>query len=409
MSATTSSTSTRPGAGTPGGSPKRRLRLNVNLRQYGILAALAVIILLFQVLTGGRLLLPGNVNNLIQQNAYVLILAIGMVMVIIAGHIDLSVGSVVAMVGAIAAIAMNVWGLPWWAALLVALVTGAVVGAWQGFWVAFVGIPAFIVTLAGMLIFRGFTLVLLTGGTISGLPPQFTAIGAGWIPGFAGGILGRDAFTLMLGLVASAALIVQQLRARAALRRLELPREPGASFWTKQIIAVAAIMALTWLLSGYSGTPIILIVLAVLILAYSYVLSRSVFGRHIYAMGGNLFAAQMSGVKTKWVTFFIFVNMGALAAVAGIVSTARAGSAVASAGQNYELDAIAAVFIGGAAVQGGVGTVVGAVIGGLVMGVLNMGLSILSVDAAWQMAIKGFVLLLAVAFDVFNKRRAGMR
>ena len=409
MSATTSSTSTRPGAGASGGSAKRRLRLNVNLRQYGILAALAVIILLFQVLTGGRLLLPGNVNNLIQQNAYVLILAIGMVMVIIAGHIDLSVGSVVAMVGAIAAISMNVWGLPWWAALLVALATGAVVGAWQGFWVAFVGIPAFIVTLAGMLIFRGFTLVLLTGGTISGLPPQFTAIGAGWIPGFAGGILGRDAFTLLLGLVASAALIVQQLRARAALRRLELPREPGASFWTKQIIAVAAIMALTWLLSGYSGTPIILIVLALLILAYSYVLSRSVFGRHIYAMGGNLFAAQMSGVKTKWVTFFIFVNMGALAAVAGIVSTARAGSAVASAGQNYELDAIAAVFIGGAAVQGGVGTVVGAVIGGLVMGVLNMGLSILSVDAAWQMAIKGIVLLLAVAFDVFNKRRAGMR
>ncbi len=409
MSANTSSTSTRPGAGAPGGSAKRRLRLNVNLRQYGILAALAVIILLFQVLTGGRLLLPGNVNNLIQQNAYVLILAIGMVMVIIAGHIDLSVGSVVAMVGAIAAISMNVWGLPWWAALLVALATGAAVGAWQGFWVAFVGIPAFIVTLAGMLIFRGFTLVLLTGGTISGLPPQFTAIGAGWIPGFAGGILGRDAFTLLLGLVASAALIVQQLRARAALRRLELPREPGASFWTKQIIAVAAIMALTWLLSGYSGTPIILIVLAVLILAYSYVLSRSVFGRHIYAMGGNLFAAQMSGVKTKWVTFFIFVNMGALAAVAGVVSTARAGSAVASAGQNYELDAIAAVFIGGAAVQGGVGTVVGAVIGGLVMGVLNMGLSILSVDAAWQMAIKGFVLLLAVAFDVFNKRRAGMR
>ena len=409
MSATTSSTSTRPGAGASGGSAKRRLRLNVNLRQYGILPALPVIILLFQVLTGGRLLLPGNVNNLIQQNAYVLILAIGMVMVIIAGHIDLSVGSVVAMVGAIAAISMNVWGLPWWAALLVALATGAVVGAWQGFWVAFVGIPAFIVTLAGMLIFRGFTLVLLTGGTISGLPPQFTAIGAGWIPGFAGGILGRDAFTLLLGLVASAALIVQQLRARAALRRLELPREPGASFWTKQIIAVAAIMALTWLLSGYSGTPIILIVLALLILAYSYVLSRSVFGRHIYAMGGNLFAAQMSGVKTKWVTFFIFVNMGALAAVAGIVSTARAGSAVASAGQNYELDAIAAVFIGGAAVQGGVGTVVGAVIGGLVMGVLNMGLSILSVDAAWQMAIKGFVLLLAVAFDVFNKRPAGMR
>lgn len=409
MNSTSSSVPASTGpARTPRPAAPRRRR-GVNLRQYGILAALAIIIVLFQVLTGGRLLLPGNVNNLIQQNAYVLILAIGMVMVIIAGHIDLSVGSVVAMVGAIAAIAMNVWGLPWWVALIIALATGALVGAWQGFWVAVVGIPAFIVTLAGMLIFRGFTLVLLTGGTISGLPPEFTAIGAGWIPGFAGGILGRDAFTLLLGVLASAALIIQQLRTRATLRRLELPREPAASFWAKQAIAVVAIMALTWLLAGYSGTPIILVVLAVLILAYSYVLSRTVFGRHIYAMGGNLFAAQMSGVATRRVTFFIFVNMGMLAAIAGVVSTARAGSAVASAGQNYELDAIAAVFIGGAAVQGGVGTVVGAVIGGLVMGVLNMGLSILSVDAAWQMTIKGFVLLLAVAFDIFNKRRAGAR
>lgn len=409
MNSTSSSVPASTGpARTPRPAAPRRRR-GVNLRQYGILAALAIIIVLFQVLTGGRLLLPGNVNNLIQQNAYVLILAIGMVMVIIAGHIDLSVGSVVAMVGAITAIAMNVWGLPWWVALIIALATGALVGAWQGFWVAVVGIPAFIVTLAGMLIFRGFTLVLLTGGTISGLPPEFTAIGAGWIPGFAGGILGRDAFTLLLGVLASAALIVQQLRTRATLRRLELPREPAASFWAKQAIAVVAIMALTWLLAGYSGTPIILVVLAVLILAYSYVLSRTVFGRHIYAMGGNLFAAQMSGVATRRVTFFIFVNMGMLAAIAGVVSTARAGSAVASAGQNYELDAIAAVFIGGAAVQGGVGTVVGAVIGGLVMGVLNMGLSILSVDAAWQMTIKGFVLLLAVAFDIFNKRRAGAR
>lgn len=388
-------------------SPKRKLRLNINLRQYGILAALAIIILLFQVLTGGRLLLPGNVNNLIQQNAYVLILAIGMVMVIIAGHIDLSVGSVVAMIGAIAAIATNVWDLPWWLAVIVALAAGALVGAWQGFWVAFVGIPAFIVTLAGMLIFRGFTLVLLTGGTISGLPSEFTAIGAGWIPGFLGGIAGRDALTLLVGLVASVLLVAQQVRARATLRKMELPREPIASFWTKLGVAVAAIMVLSWLLAGYSGTPIILVILAVLILSFSFVLGRTVFGRHIYAMGGNLFAAEMSGVRTKWVNFFIFVNMGVLAAVAGIVSTARAGSAVASAGQNYELDAIAAVFIGGAAVQGGIGTVVGAVIGGLVMGVLNMGLSILSVDAAWQMAIKGFVLLLAVAFDIFNKRRAG--
>ena len=381
----------------------------VNLRQYGILAALAIIIVLFQILTHGRLLLPGNVNNLIQQNAYVLILAIGMVIVIIAGHIDLSVGSVVAMVGAVTAISMGSWGLPWWAAVIIALLVGALVGAWQGFWVAFVGIPAFIVTLAGMLIFRGLTLVLLTGGTISGLPSEFTAIGAGWLPAWLGEVGGRDLITMALGVLTALALIVQQLRTRATLRKLDLPREPIVSLWIKNGIAAVAIIWFAWLLSGYSGTPIILIMLAVLILGYTFLLNQTVFGRHVYAMGGNLFAAKMSGVKTKWVDFFIFVNMGVLAGLAGIVSTSRAGGAVASAGQNYELDAIAAVFIGGAAVTGGVGTVIGAVIGALVMGVLNMGLSILSVDAAWQMTIKGLVLLLAVAFDIFNKRRAGGR
>ncbi len=388
---------------------KRKPRLAINFRQYGILAALVVIIVLFQILTNGRLLLPGNVNNLIQQNAYVLILAVGMVVVIIAGHIDLSVGSVVAMVGAVSAIATNVWGFPWWASVLLALLVGALVGAWQGFWVAFVGIPAFIVTLAGMLIFRGLTLVLLTGGTISGLPDEFTAIGAGWLPGFLGEFGGRDVLTLGLGLLTSVALVLQQLRSRATLRRLELPRETLTQLWLKNAIAVVAIMWLSWLLSGYSGTPIILIILAALILLYTFMLNQTVFGRHVYAIGGNLFAAMMSGVKTKWVNFYVFVNMGVLAGLAGVVSTARAGGAVASAGQNYELDAIAAVFIGGAAVQGGIGTVVGAIVGGLVMGVLNMGLSILSVDAAWQMTIKGLVLLLAVAFDIFNKRRSGGR
>ena len=388
---------------------RKKPRFNVNLKQYGILAALAVIIMLFQILTDGRLLLPGNVNNLIQQNAYVLILAIGMVIVIIAGHIDLSVGSVVAMVGAVAALSMNSWGLPWWAAVLVSLLVGALVGAWQGFWVAFVGIPAFIVTLAGMLIFRGLTLVLLTGGTISGLPSEFTAIGAGWLAALLGEVGGRDLLTLALGVLTALALILQSLRNRATLRKLELPREAAATMWIRIGIASVAIIWFAWLLSGYNGTPIILIVLAVLILGYTFLLNQTVFGRHVYAMGGNLFAAKMSGVKTKWVNFYIFVNMGVLAGLAGVISTARAGGAVASAGQNYELDAIAAVFIGGAAVTGGIGTVIGAVIGGLVMGVLNMGLSILSVDAAWQMTIKGLVLLLAVAFDIFNKSRSGGR
>ena len=346
-------TTTTPASKAPTEPPVRRRipKLSINLRQYGIVAALAVIVILFQILTDGRLLLPGNVNNLIQQNAYVLILAIGMVIVIIAGHIDLSVGSVVAMVGAVAAISMNNWGLPWWGAVIVSLLVGALVGAWQGYWVAFVGIPAFIVTLAGMLIFRGLTLVLLTGGTISGLPPEFTAIGAGWLPSYLGELGGRDVLTLALGILTAVALIVFQLRTRATLARLDLPREPAASMWTKNGIAAIAIVWFAWLLSDYSGTPIILIVLAALILIYNFVLNRTVFGRHVYAMGGNLFAAVMSGVKTKWVNFYIFVNMG----------------------------------------------------------VLNMGLSILSVDAAWQMTIKGLVLLLAVAFDIFNKRRAGGR
>ncbi len=398
-------TTARPGLKLP--------RVFTNTRQYGILAALAVIIVLFQVLTNGRLLLPGNINNLIQQNAYVLILAVGMVIVIIAGHIDLSVGSVVALVGAISAIAMTQWGLPWWAAIVVALATGALVGAWQGFWVAFVGIPAFIVTLAGMLLFRGLTLVLLTGGTINALPDEFNAIGGGWLPPLFGtigeGRDGRDILTVVIGLVASIAVIIVQVRARRKQARLELLTEGAASFWIKTGVAAIVIIALTWQLSAYRGTPIIFVIVAFLILLYTFVLGRTVFGRQVYAMGGNLFAAQMSGVRTARVNFFIFVNMGVLAGLAGVVTTARAGGAVASAGQSFELDAIAAVFIGGAAVTGGVGTVIGAVVGALIMGVLNMGLSILSVDAAWQQTIKGLVLLLAVAFDVLSKRRAGGR
>jgi len=385
-------------------------RRTSNLRQYGILGALVMIVILFQTLTGGRLLLPGNINNLIQQNAYVLILAVGMVIVIIAGHIDLSVGSLAAMIGALVALAMTQWGVPWYLAVLLALVFGAIVGAWQGFWVAFVGIPAFIVTLAGMLLFRGLTLVLLTGGTINALPTEYVGISTGWVPGILGSIgEGRgsiDTLTLVAGVLAAVGLILQQFLARVKRNRLGLPLEGATGFWLKNLLAAAAIIALAWQLAQYRGTPLILIILAVVILAYSFVLGRTVFGLHVYAMGGNRFAAQMSGVKTRWVDFWIFVNMGVLSALAAVVTTARAGGAVASAGQGYELDAIAAVFIGGAAVTGGVGTVIGAVIGALIMGVLNMGLSILSVDAAWQQVIKGLVLLLAVAFDVISKRRA---
>jgi putative multiple sugar transport system permease protein len=386
----------------------RKVRMSVDVRQYGILGALAVIIILFQILTGGKLLLPANINNLIQQNAYVLILAVGMIIVIIAGHIDLSVGSVVAVVGAITAIAITQWGLPWFAAVLIGLAAGAVIGVWQGFWIAYVGIPAFIVTLAGMLLFRGLTLVLLTGGTINALPDEFVAIGKGSLPQSMGTMLGgHDVVTMLIALVVVAAVIGSQLRTRARRKKLDLPVEPGAALIAKLAIVAVAVLAFAWLLSAHKGLPIILIILAVLIMLYTFILQRTVFGRNVYAMGGNLFAAKMSGVRTERVNFLIFVNMGVLAALAGIVTTARAGGAVASAGNTYELDAIAAAFIGGAAVTGGVGTVIGAVIGAMIMGVLNMGLSILSVDSAWQSVIKGLVLLLAVAIDVLGKRRGG--
>ena len=388
-------------------TPTKRPTLSINVRDYALLGALIVIVGFFQWATDGKLLLPANVNNLISQNAYVVILAIGMVMVIIAGHIDLSVGSLVAMIGAVAALAMKQWDQPVWAAILIALAMGAAVGAWQGFWVAFVRVPAFIVTLAGMLIFRGLAIVFLTGGTIGGLPNSYVSIGARWIPAWFGEVNNLDALTLAIGLVAAIGYAVSQLTTRSKLKAKDLPTESNPVFYIKSTLVIAALLYFSYLLASHNGTPYVLILLGVLVLTYTFVLNRTVFGRHIYAMGGNRFAAMMSGVKTKWVDFFIFVNIGTLAAVAAIVTTARAGSANSAAGGFYELDAIAAVFIGGAAVAGGVGKVSGAVIGALVMGVLNQGLSIMSVDSAWQQVVKGLVLLAAVAFDVINRRRSG--
>lgn len=387
---------------------RRPQGLNVNMRDYGIVGALVLIVALFHFwFTDGKLLAGGNPNNLIGQNAYVVIIALGMVMVIIAGHIDLSVGSVVALIGALVALAMKDWGLPIWAAIVVALVIGALIGAWQGFWVAFVRVPGFIVTLAGMLVFRGLTIVFLIDGTKQ-TPANFNAIANGWVPSWLGKSGKVDILTLVLGAVAALAFVVSQLRSRAKLKARDLPRESVVVFLVKAVLIVVGFMYFAYLLANHKGTPYVLLLLAALVLAYTFVLNRTVFGRHVYAMGGNRFAAMMSGVKTKWVDFFIFVNMGVLAAVAGIVTAARAGSAVSTAGNWFELDAIAAVFIGGAAVQGGVGKVSGSVIGALIMGVLNQGLSIAKVGSEWQLVVKGLVLLAAVAFDVINRRRAGV-
>ncbi|ALV50008.1 sugar ABC transporter permease [Streptomyces althioticus] len=380
--------------------------LRRNMRQYGMLIALGLIVTLFAVWTDGDLLLPRNVSNLVLQNSHILILAIGMMLVIIAGHIDLSVGSLTAFVGALAAVLMVKNDMPWPLAVALCLVIGAVSGAVQGFLIAYGGIPSFIVTLAGMLIFRGLTEIYLEGQTLGPFPEGEQKIGNGFLPE-----VGPDTnyhnLTLLLGFVLIAAVVLQEVRDRRRQKSFSLDVLPRNLFLLKLVAVTAAILTVTLLLASYKGTPIVLLVLGVLVVGYSYVMRNAVFGRHIYAIGGNLPAAKLSGVKDKKVTFAVFLNMGMLAALAGLVVAARLNAASPKAGLNFELEAIASAFIGGASMSGGVGTVLGAIIGGLVLGVLNNGMNLLSVGTDWQQVIKGLALLAAVGFDVWNKRKVG--
>ncbi|NUT17971.1 MAG: sugar ABC transporter permease [Hamadaea sp.] len=383
-----------------------------NLRQNGIYIAFALIIALFEILTHGDLLTPQNVSNLVVQNSYILILAIGMILIIISGHIDLSAGSVVAVTGAVSAVLMVNNNVPWPIAILVTLLAGAAIGAWQGYWVAYFGIPAFIVTLAGMLVFRALTMSVLGNQGIGPFPDEVRTIANGFMPTYLGNIGlgpldGADLFTLLLGLALVGGIIATQWRGRAGRARYGQAVEPFALFITKIVIAAFVVMFVIVQLARFKNLPWVLVLLAVLVLGYSLLTNRAVFGRQIYAIGGNLNAATLSGIKVKAVTFWLFVNMGVLAAVAGVVFAGRLNQAGPTAGDGFELDAIAAAFIGGAAVQGGVGKVVGAITGGLIMGVINNGMSLIGAPTEQVMLFKGLVLLAAVAFDVFTKRRAG--
>ena len=379
-----------------------------DLGKNGIFLALIAVVVLFSILTNGILLRPQNISNLIVQNGYILILAIGMVIVIVAGHIDLSVGSVAAFIGAVSGVFAVKMEMPWWIAIILSLLIGALVGAWQGFWIAYVGIPAFIVTLAGMLIFRGLALVVLGNSNIGSFPEEYRALGNGFLTNVFGEFP-VDPLTMGVAVLAIVGLIVQQVRTRAGRRSYGQEVEPFGWFVAKLVLVSAGVLAFAYALATFKGIPVTLIILAVLVLVYGIVTNRSVFGRHVYAIGGNRHAAELSGVKVKKVDFYIFVNMGLLAALAGLVFTARLNLAGPKAGDGFELEAISAAFIGGAAVQGGVDTIGGAIIGGLIIGVLNNGMSILGIGIEWQQAVKGLVLLFAVAFDVFNKRRAGGR
>ncbi|MGW0120379.1 multiple monosaccharide ABC transporter permease [Streptomyces sp. NPDC003327] len=395
-------------ASRPAGDPVRPLLdgLRRNMRQYGMLIALGAIVALFAVWTGGDLLLPRNVSNLVLQNSYILILAIGMMIVIVAGHIDLSVGSITAFVGGVGAVLMVQHDLPWPVAALLCLAIGAVAGAAQGYLIAYAGMPSFIVTLAGMLVFRGLTEVFLQGQTLGPFPEGLQQLANGFLPEV-GPATNYHNLTLLLGLLLIACVIQQEVRARKRQLAYALDVPPAALFAVRLAALTASIVIFTLLLASYKGAPVVLLVLAALLVGFGYLMRNAVIGRHVYAIGGNLPAAKLSGVRDRKVTFLVFLNMGMLAALAGLVFAARFNAASPKAGLNFELEAIAAAFIGGASMSGGVGTVLGAIIGGLVLGVLNNGMNLVGIGTDWQQVIKGLVLLLAVGFDVWNKRRVG--
>ena len=378
--------------------------LKRHLRDYGMLLSLVAIMALFEFLTDGTLLEPLNLTNLVLQNSYIVIMALGMLLVIVAGHIDLSVGSVCGFIGALAAVLMVQYE---WAALpagLVCLLAGAVIGGAQGWFVAYLGIPSFIVTLAGMLVFKGLALALLQGQSLGPFPDSFQALSAGFLPELFGQEDPRPT-TLGLGLLLAAASLTVAWRHRAAAERHGMETEPGVVFWTRQGLLVAAIAAMSWLMASYKGLPTVMVLMVVLTLAYDFIAGRTTLGRRVYAVGGNEKAARLSGVRTQRIAFLTFVNMGALAALAGLVFAARLNTATPKAGLGFELDVIAACFVGWASASGGVGKIMGAVIGAFVMGVMNNGMSILGVGIDYQQVIKGLVLLAAVFVDVYNKRK----
>lgn len=375
-----------------------------NIREYGMLIALVAIMVFFQFYTGGILFRPVNLTNLILQNSFIVIMALGMLLVIVAGHIDLSVGSIVAFVGAIAAILTVQWGMNPFLAALICLVIGGIIGAAQGYWIAYHRIPSFIVTLAGMLVFRGLTLFVLGGKNIGPFPTDFQIISTGFLPDI-GGIEGLNTTSMILTLVITVVLFYLAWRRRVVNVKHGIDVEPFGFFIVQNLLISGAILFLGYQLSTYRGLPNVLIVMLVLIALYSFVTRRTTIGRRVYAMGGNEKATKLSGINTERLSFLTFVNMGVLAGLAGMIIATRLNSATPKAGVGFELDVIAACFIGGASASGGVGKISGAVIGAFIMGVMNNGMSIVGLGIDFQQMVKGLVLLAAVFFDVYNKNK----
>ena len=375
------------------------------LKKYTMVFVLILVIIMFTIGTGGKILLPANINNLIAQNAYVFVLATGMLLCILTGgNIDLSVGSVVCFVGAIGGTLMSQKNVSIPVAILVMIVVGIGIGIWQGFWIAYVKIPPFIVTLAGMLVFRGLSNVILNGLTISPMPDKYLAIFNSYVPDFFGGT-NMNITCMLAGVLACVIFIALQIKDRRnrAKNGYELERLSGVI--VKTSVICAAVLAFMYKLSLHKGIPYVLLWVVVIILIYSYITSKTTTGRYFYAVGGNEKATKLSGINTNKAYFLAYLNMAFLAAVAGMITIARLNSANPTAGTNYEMDAIGSCFIGGASAYGGIGTVPGVIVGAILMGVINLGMNIMGVDANYQKVVKGLVLLAAVIFDVVSKKK----
>ncbi|MFD1797899.1 sugar ABC transporter permease [Paracoccus aurantiacus] len=378
--------------------------ISKHIREYGLLFALIAIMIFFQIVTGGVLLRPVNITNLFLQNSYIIIMALGMLMVIVAGHIDLSVGSVMGFVGAFAAVMIVQWDMPVIVAVIASLACGAAIGAAQGYFVAYWKIPSFIVTLAGMLVFRGLSLWLLAGQSVGPFPASFQSLANGFIPDPFGADK-PNMLAMLVGIATVLILIWLGLRTRARNTRYGIEDEPFGLFVARNAIVAAALLFVTWKLAWFRGLPNVMLSMVVLTVIYVFITERTTLGRRVYAVGGNAKAAKLSGIRTERLTFLTFVNMGFLAALGGLVYAARLNTATPKAGFAVELDVIAAVFIGGASMAGGSGKIVGAVVGAFIMGVMNNGMSIMGIGIDYQQVIKGLVLLAAVFFDVYNKNK----
>ncbi len=380
-------------------------KANLSMKQYGMMLALVAVYIIFAVLTGGKNLTPINVNNLIMQNGYVVILAVGMLLCVLTGNVDLGVGSVVASSSAVAGTLIIEMGASTPVAMIAALVTGVLFGVFVGFFVSMLEIPPFIVTLATMLMGRGLCYVILQSKTMGPLPADYNYISTGFLPTMKVG--GLDMVSIAVGVVLVVLMVLSDMKGRAAQAKHGLPIIPMWQAAAKDAVIGFIILFFFYKLAGYNGIPVLLILMGLVVGIYHFITTQTVAGRQIYAMGGNAKAARLSGINTKKVFFWVYANMGLLCGVAGIVLSARNASATPKAGDGFEMDAIASCYIGGAATSGGVGTIIGAVVGAFIMGVLNNGMSLAGFDTNVQKIVKGAVLLGAVTVDLVSKRKKG--